>query len=176
MEDVAVDVNRTSIPLYYVSPGQINAQLPFDLAPGDARLRVRNGSITTAEETFRVAATSPGAFQAALNQDSTINSAQNPERAGNIVVVFLTGIGAVAPPVPYGDLASTTVLSRATAEVSATVGGVNAEVQFAGMTPGSIGLAQVNISIPPGTLPGSQVPVAIKVGDRTSNTVSIAVR
>jgi uncharacterized protein (TIGR03437 family) len=60
--------------------------------------------------------------------------------------------------------------------VSATVGGANAEVLFAGLTPGSVGLAQVNLRIPAGTTPAGLVPLVVKAGDQVSNTVTIGVR
>jgi uncharacterized protein (TIGR03437 family) len=183
MDDVTVEVNGTAIPLFYVSPGQINAQLPHDLTPGSATLRVRNASGVSAEETFQVATASPGIFlfnstsgAAALNQDNTINQPENGERAGNVVTVFLTGLGTVAPPVASGVVTPGDSLSGAIAPVSATVGGANAEVLFAGLTPGSVGLAQVNIRIPADTAPGGFVPLVVKAGDQVSNTATIGVR
>ena len=135
MDDVTVEVNGTAIPLFYVAPGQINGQLPHDLATGTATLRVRNASGVSAEETFQVATASPGIFlfnstsgAAALNQDNTINQPENGERAGNVVTVFLTGLGTITPPVASGTVTPSDSLSRAIAPVSATVAGANAEV------------------------------------------------
>jgi uncharacterized protein (TIGR03437 family) len=111
-----------------------------------------------------------------LNQDNSVNSADNAERTGNAVVLFLTGMGAVLPVVASGDSTPADVLSRAIEEVSVTVGGRTAEVLFAGMTPGSVGLGQVNILIPSGVTAGSRVPVIVKIRDQVSNTVTISVR
>jgi uncharacterized protein (TIGR03437 family) len=183
MDDVTVEVNGTAVPLFYVAPDQINAQLPHDLAPGTATLRVRNATGVSVEETFQVAASSPGIFQlgdgglaAALNQDNSVNHPENGARAGSVVSVFLTGLGMVVPPVASGSAAPLDVLSRALEPVSATVAGINAEVLFAGLTPGSVGLAQVNIVVPASTAPAHRVPLIIRVGEQVSNTVTIAVR
>jgi uncharacterized protein (TIGR03437 family) len=177
-----VEVNGAPAPLFYVSPNQINAQLPFDLPPGSATLTVRDSSGATAAGTFEVSPTSPGLFQftegraAALNQDGSVNADNNPESIGNVVVVFLTGMGAVNPAIASGDVTPADVLRRPVAPVSATIAGVEAEVLFAGMTPGSIGLAQMNLRVPAITPAASRVPVVVRVGDRVSNAATIAVR
>jgi uncharacterized protein (TIGR03437 family) len=80
------------------------------------------------------------------------------------------------PPVTAGEPTPPDVLRGATLPVSATVAGFAADVLFAGMTPGSIGLAQVNLRIPASVAPGSAVPVAIKVGDQVSNIVTVSMR
>jgi uncharacterized protein (TIGR03437 family) len=179
----SVEVNAKAIPLLFVSPEQINAQLPFDLPTGRATLTLRNANGVLVSETFEVSPSSPGVFQrdsagraASLNQDGSINSTGNPESTSNVVVVFLTGLGEVMPPVTAGEPTPPDVLRGATLPVSANIAGFAADVLFAGMTPGSIGLAQVNLRIPASVAPGSAVPVAIKVGDQVSNTVTISVR
>jgi uncharacterized protein (TIGR03437 family) len=93
-----------------------------------------------------------------------------------VVTLFLTGLGQVDPPVRSGESAPLDVLSYAKNQVSATVRGANAQVLFAGLTPGSVGLAQVNVVIPAEITASERVPVLIKVGEAVSNTVYIAVR
>ena len=127
---VRVEVNGAAVPLYFVSPGQINAQLPYDAAPGPATLRV--GGMTAP---FTIAPAAPAIF-AALRQDTA-------------VVAYVTGLGGVSPPLATGAAAPFDTLSTANAAVSATLGGISARVLFAGLAPGFIGLGQVNVLIPP---------------------------
>ena len=63
-----------------------------------------------------------------------------------------------------------------TAVVTATVGGKAATVQFAGLTPGFVGLYQVNVQIPTGVTPGFAVPLVLMQNGVPSNTVTLAVR
>jgi uncharacterized protein (TIGR03437 family) len=134
--------------------------------------------------TLNIAPVATGIFQlagstraAALNQDgSTVNSPQTPEVRGNVVVVFLTGQGAVSLPVAAGEAAPSNALSRAIAPASATIGGVPADIQFFGLTPGSIGLAQINLVIPFAVVSGDAIPVVLQVGGRKSNSATIAIR
>ena len=82
--------------------------------------------------------------------------------------MYLTGQGAVEPPVATAAPAPTSPLARATYPVTATVGGQPADVIFAGLSPGSVGLFQVNLRLP--LLDPGSYPVAIAVNGITSNT------
>ncbi len=131
-----VTVNGTPVPLLYVSPTQINAQLPFELAPGTADLAIAGGG---APERFRVQAAAPGIFAVAGDR-----------RPGGILSIFATGLGAVSPRVATGAAAAAEPLSRTTTEPVVTIGGARAAVQFSGLAPGFVGLYQVNVVVPPG--------------------------
>ncbi|MEO8367863.1 MAG: SMP-30/gluconolactonase/LRE family protein [Candidatus Solibacter sp.] len=128
---VTVTVNGAAVPLYFVSPGQINAQLPYDALPGPATLR-----IGAAAASVTIAAAAPAIF-AALRQ-------------GTVAVAYVTGLGTVKPAVATGAAAPFDTLSYADAKVTATIDGIPADVAFAGLAPGFIGLGQVNIAIPAG--------------------------
>ncbi|MEO8026488.1 MAG: hypothetical protein ABI823_08440 [Bryobacteraceae bacterium] len=180
----SVELNGVAIPLYYVSSSQLVGQLPYDLASGPVTAVVKRDGKSSNKVTLHIADASPGIFQsagskqaAALNQDGlTVNTSATPEARGNVVVVFLTGQGAVSLSVAPGESAPLDALAYATSSYSATIGGIDAAVQFLGLTPGSIGLAQANIVIPSGVTPGDAVPVMIEVGGRKSNPATIAVR
>ncbi|HLK46937.1 MAG TPA: hypothetical protein VKT49_02315, partial [Bryobacteraceae bacterium] len=99
---VSVLVNGTlAAPLFAVSPGQVNAQLPYETPVGTATLSV-NGSTPVS---FTVAASAPGILIAsstrvlALNQDYSINGPEHPAQAGSVIMLFGSGQGAVSPPV-----------------------------------------------------------------------------
>jgi len=186
---VSVEVNGTPVPLYVVTPGQINAQLPYETPAGTAEAVAVVASSTTAgggrsaAAVFTVAGAAPGIFvyagsdrAIAANQDGTINSADNPESRGRVVVCYVTGLGTVGPPVASGQAAPADVLSFATAAVSASIGGAPAQVMFAGLAPGFVGLGQINITVPNEAAPGTTVPVAIQVGGQTSKAATISIR
>lgn len=63
-------------------------------------------------------------------------------------MIYATGLGAVAPPVPIGSAAPLSPLSRTTVDIQVLIGGVDAQVQFAGLTPGLAGVYQVNLVVP----------------------------
>ena len=182
LNGVSVSVNGKSAPMIFVSAGQINAQLPYDLPDGQALLTVTNAAGFSAAEPFFVGRASPGIFQfegsraVVVNQDFTLNGPDNPEKRGNIIVAYLTGIGPVNPPVVAGAAASFVTLSTAAGEYSATIGNVDAKVLFLGLTPGFVGLAQANIEVPQGAPTGSAVPLVISVNRQPGNSPTIAIR
>lgn len=175
---VAVEINGVAAPLHVVSPGQINVQVPYETAAGTALARLIAKGMSRPAIPFTVAAVAPGIFAyagtsraIAANQDSVLNSPETPETRGRALVFYVTGLGAMNPPIATGEVAPLDILSHAAAPISATVGGVAAEVQFAGLTPGTVGLGQVNVIIPENAPTGDAVPVVIQ-GSKPA-TVSI---
>jgi uncharacterized protein (TIGR03437 family) len=133
----------------------------------------------SASATFNIVPAAPGIFTflsnraVAQNQDLTLNRADNPAKAGSWLTVYLTGIGSLDNPVGLGGATPLQPLSRATTAAQVTIGGQTAQVNFIGMTPLSVGLAQANIQVPPGLAPGTY-PVQINMGGVTSNTPVIS--
>jgi uncharacterized protein (TIGR03437 family) len=177
-----VKVNGTAIPLNYVSPGQINAQAPVELSAGAATLVVETANGATQPVTFQVAAAGPGIFVWGENRAVATHAdgwrlitPESPAEAGETIIVYLTGAGAVAPPVLTGAAAGVSPLSRATLPYSATIGGRVAPVDFLGMTPYLVALSQANVRVPEG-LPAGDQPVVITVGGAVSNAPVVRVR
>ncbi len=182
LADTSVEVNNNAIPLYFVSPSQIIGQVPFDTPSGGAAAVVSSAGRRTNTVQFQVAQTAPRIFMigaphaAALNQDGTVNTRQAPETRGNVITIFLTGLGGLDPAVGTAQVAPLSPLSRPAATSSATIGGLPAEALFVGLTPGFIGLAQANVRIPEGVAAGTDVPVTLQVGVERSNVATITVR
>ena len=183
LSGVSVEVNGAPVPLYVVTAGQINAQLPYGTAAGTAALVVATDSGRSAPANFTVASAAPGIFvypgstrAIAANQDGTLNSPDNPESRGRVIVCYVTGLGAVDPPVPTGQSAPLDVLSRATALVSATIGDAPATVDFAGLAPTFVGLGQINVTVPDGAASGAAIPLIIEVAGQNSQTATISIR
>jgi uncharacterized protein (TIGR03437 family) len=129
---------------------------------------------------FTVAQAAPYLFQNSTgdaivqNQDYSVNTASNPAAAGSTVTVYLTGIGPLDNPVATGAAAPATPLSRATLSFSAAIGSATVTPLFLGLTPGFVGLAQANITIPAGTS-GKQA-LTITVNGVTSPAANIYVK
>ena len=172
----SVTVNNELAPLFYVNPGQIDAQMPWDI-PGGAvyPVIVTNGSTTSNAAAVYVPATgTPGLSTygnnraVVVNANGTTNSASDQAAVGDEVVAYFTGGGPVqasgklttGQPAPSG-------LSPVSGQNSVTVGGVNANVVYMGLTPGGIGLYQVNFNVP--QLAKGLYPVQITIAGQASN-------
>jgi uncharacterized protein (TIGR03437 family) len=180
MGGVTVNVNGMPAPLFYISPTQINIQLPYEIPAGTAALSVGACGGTSAVANVAVVPAAPyillgGNGQALIqNPDYSLNTATRPAHVGDTVVVYLIGIGQVDNPVPTGTPATSTVLARAKASSTATIAGQLAPIAFLGLTPNFVGLAQANITIP--NLAPGQYDLALMVGGVSSNTVKVYVQ
>jgi uncharacterized protein (TIGR03437 family) len=166
-------------PLVYASPTQINFQVPSRLVAGSAQMYVTLGGGQSLIFNFTVVSASPGFFQntsnhaAAQNADHSANSSSKPATVGSVVSAYLTGQGPVDHPVADGKAAVSSPLAHATDTVSATIGGVAAMVQFLGLAPGFVGLAQANIEVP--KLATGDYPMVITVGGFVSASAVLSV-
>lgn len=160
----AVTVNGVAAPLLFVSPGQINAQLPFEIRAGAAAgLTVSTPNRTSAPEALRVETAAPGIFVLTGGR-----------RAGESITIYATGLGPVAPPVSTGAAAPLSPLSRTAAEPEVTIAGARASVTFSGLAPQFAGLYQVNAVIPAG-LPAGPASLSIQTGALKSNSLTVTI-
>jgi uncharacterized protein (TIGR03437 family) len=94
--------------------------------------------------------------------------------------IFANGLGATSAPVAPGQPAPLDHLVYAAVKVTAVLGDRSVKPEFAGLTPGSVGLFQINIAIPTGVPAGDAVPLHLEMEqpDGTilrSNTVTVAI-
>jgi uncharacterized protein (TIGR03437 family) len=102
--------------------------------------------------------------------------ATQPAPRGGLVILYANALGAVDPPINDG-VNSADALRLATTTVEVTIGGVPAQVAFAGLAPEFAGVFQLNVVIPQGVTPGSAVPIRIKQGQIQSRAdVTLAIR
>jgi uncharacterized protein (TIGR03437 family) len=102
--------------------------------------------------------------------------ASNPAAVGDVVVIYCNGLGAVNPSVQSGTPAPLTgPLSRTVNPLTVTIGGIDAQVNFAGLVPGYPDLYQANVMVPKGVA-GPAVPVVLTIAGQISPPVAIAVR
>jgi len=174
-------------PLLYAGNGQLNAVVPYAVADQTStRLEVEAGQVLQMAAPLVVAPAAPGLFTldasgtgqaAALNEDYTVNSPANPLAKGAVVMLYGTGEGQTEPPGVDGKPAGEAP-PKPTQAVSVRIGGLPAEVLYAGGAPGLVaGVLQVNARIPSETLSGGALPVLLRVGSFSSQPeVTLAVR
>ncbi|MGH7246705.1 MAG: hypothetical protein ACREH9_01240, partial [Pseudomonadota bacterium] len=161
-------------------PGQINAQVPFEVPLGAVTVTVNSGGAAVGSASVLVESAAPGLFMlapghaAAFNQDGSVNGPSQPAPVGSVIAVYLTGLGAVTNFVASGAAAPAIPLSLVSATVTASIAGQPAQVMFAGLAPGFAGLYQVNLVVPP-VSPGDE-PLRVSVPGDSSNTATISVQ
>ncbi len=180
---VSVKVNGVVAPLYYVSPVQINFQVPWATPTSgtvDVAVLLSGGSSNIAA--VPVATAAPGLFYlssgAAIVQNApsyTLNDPSNPAPAASTIVAYLTGSGPVSPAAKDGVPTPNDTLTKATSVVTAKIGSAEATVSFTGLAPIFIGLVQMNIVVPP-TLTAGVYPLSITIDGQTANSATIAVK
>jgi uncharacterized protein (TIGR03437 family) len=174
-------------PLIYVQSSQLNVSVPYAVAgKSSTQVQVEYQGQRSDPVTLQVSDASPGIFTfdpggkgqgAILNEDGRPNSASNPAASGSIVVLYATGEGQTNPPGVDGKLA-VDVLPKPLGRVSVRIGGLDAEVLYAGGAPFELaGVMQVNVRLPNGVSPGNSVPVQLTVGNATSQPgVTLAIK
>lgn len=175
-------------PLLYTLAGQVSAVVPYAVTgKTSTQLQVRYQGQNSKSITIPVTSVVPGIFTidasgkgpgAILNQDGTVNSAGNPAAVGSYVFVYATGEGQTAPggiDGKPGDAPAPTPIAH---PVTATVGGVDAQVQYAGGVPGLVaGVLQVNVLVPQGVATGDSVPIVLSMGGQSSQAnVTLSIR
>lgn len=176
---VSVLVNGVSAPVLYESSGQINFQIPWETKPGTATLTVSTNGFASSQVNITVLPAAPGLFFSGShaivqNSDFSLNGSGNPAKAGSTIMAYLTGAGAVSNQPADGAAAVSSPLSEVSSTVTATIGGKSADVSFAGLAPGFVGLWQVNIVVPSGLASGDQ-PLVVTAGGQSSNSANVSV-
>jgi uncharacterized protein (TIGR03437 family) len=177
------------LPMLYSSAGQINAVVSGGININtNQQVLVQRGNAYSIPISVDVGPSEPAIFayplpgdppnQGAIVNALTYNVAQpgTPVTGGDILAIFCTGLGAVSPAVPDGAGAPSSPLSNTVATPTVTVGGTAAQVTFSGLSPGFVGLYQIDAVVPSGITPGNQVPVVITIAGQTSPPATIAVK
>ncbi len=176
---VTVTVNGVNAPISMVSPGQINAQLPWETQLGTAQVIV-NGCGQTQPMAVTVGASAPAIFQdanghaVALNQDRTPNTTANPAKVGTVITVSLTGIGPVTNQPATGAAAPVSgPASTATLAATANMGGLTAPVQVVQIAPGQATSDQALVMVP--ALNSGDYNLVITIGGVNSVAATVSV-
>ena len=164
--------------------------MPFEIpVNGTQQLLVEQNGMYSLPETVVVATANPAVFtQSETGQgpgvvvvyktDGTVfeTNASQFASAGDLLVIYCTGLGTVSPPVADGAAAPLTPLSKTVNPVTVTIGGQPAKVMFAGLTPTLAGLYQVNAIVPGGVTAASDVPVIVTAAGFSGAPVTVAIQ
>ncbi len=183
---VSFDVPAANLSLpgymYYVSPGQVDVQVPWELAgQTSVQVKVSADGIYGNVVTVPVARYAPAIFTygsslaAAQDQNGQLIGTANPARRGQIITLYVNGLGAVNNQPASGYAAPVSPLASTQAVPTVTIGGVAATVMYSGLAPRLTGLYQLNVMVPAAAAVGSD-PVAVSVGGVTSPAVNLNVQ
>ena len=173
------------VPLFFVSPGQINVQLPSNLVDGAHTLTVHVEGKPEAKETFTVARNAPGLFSTgegesaiavATHQNGTLISAHSPARHGEVVTLYGTGLGPYHPEPADGVAVPSNAKYPLADPVKLMTGKQQASPLWAGAAPAKIGVAVVQIKIDETFPHGANAAVNVHVNNAESNTVVLPVQ
>ncbi len=184
----SVFIGGIPAPLLFSSTGQVNALIPNELRPNTShRVIIQRGTTLTEAVDISVAAAQPAVFRTspagrqghiyrAVNGAQILAEPATAAQAGEAVIIYSAGLGAVDPPLVSGTAASANPLHRSVDPARVTIEGVDAPVFFSGLSPGFVGLYQVNAFVPEGLGRNDAASLVMEVGGARSPAVTIAVR
>jgi adhesin/invasin len=171
---VAVLINGIVAPLYYVAPGQLNVQIPYETAVGSSAEISVNNNGHVMQQSFAVTAAMPGIFTNSSGALVPTSSAA----LGREIAFYITGSGAVSPAIADGaappESTAITDLPAPVQSTSVTIGGVVANIDFIGIPPGLVGVTQINVQVPNGIAAGVQ-PVVVTVDGVASPPATLTI-
>ena len=178
LSGTSVTVNGVPAPLFFAGPGQVNFLVPYEISGPMGEVVLRNERGQAAVRVTQTLA-SPGMFLSGTGPSVYHGNSLPvwdfaPARSGEEVVLFASGLGAVEPAVPAGSPAPFSPLARVVQVPTVRVDGRVAEVRFAGLTPGFVGLYQINFVVPAGTRSG-RVPFFLEAGGVSSPVLTLAI-
>ena len=141
--EIEVFLGNTALPLLYASPSQIDFQVPMQQEAGQNVLDVRVAGQRVARGTITTVARAPGLF-IEIGADGSVGRG----RRGDFITIYGSGQGAVTPAAPDSVYTSYDKISTTAELPVVTIGGRRIPVTFSGLTPGWIGLWQINAQIP----------------------------
>jgi uncharacterized protein (TIGR03437 family) len=177
----SVSIGGLAAPLFYASPGQINAQVPFELAAGnqyDVQVNVNGALSATASIALVNAAPAiaalPSGEAIAQHADYSPVSEAAPAQAGEYIILYLSGLGLTDVPVASGAASPANPLAHPVSPVVLTINGNPAVIAFTGLTPAAVGLYQINFQLPDG-VPGAMATIVVSQAGAVSNSVTLPV-
>jgi uncharacterized protein (TIGR03437 family) len=168
-------VDNYPAPLFYVSDGQINFLVPAKQVTGDVKIRVAREGLSGPEVTIQVADAAPalfsttGGYAIATHADNSLMTVDAPARGGETIVIYATGLGKTSPNPATGEIPQYAgqIVNLATLKVKLDGAVLEASrIAYAGLTPASAGLYQINLVLP--DKPGTDPEIVVSIGDQSS--------
>lgn len=178
-------VNGMPVPLIFVSEGQVNAQLPFNVV-GNVTMILRTPGGVSDNFNFSILPTAPGIFRQTIEglgdnvptilngRNGLLATGSNPLKRDDTITIYLTGLGRTSPPIDEGLPGPAEPLARALVEPKVLLGGHELPIIYAGLTPGQVGVYQINARVSRTVPVGMQIPLNIEQGGYTT-AVSVRV-
>jgi uncharacterized protein (TIGR03437 family) len=175
----SVLVNGRAAPLYFSSYSQIAFQVPLETAVGTARVQVQRDGLSGNTVSVQVLARAPRIL-VIVNSDGSVPNSAHPAKVGDTLVIYSIGLGptspaavtgAPAPEIPLANLITTPTVDFG----SGFIGAIGVTPSYSGLSPDSVGLYQVNATVPEGVRSGL-VNVSLIFPDSVSNTVQVAIQ
>jgi uncharacterized protein (TIGR03437 family) len=180
LSGVTVNVAGRILPLFFVSPEQINAQLPYDLPLGTNNLTIKNKDLPDVSAKFEVMRNAPGLITSAQGNhllatttrvDGPAISSENPIRSGELINLFGTGFGPyrISPPDGFGVNESDGY--RLTDAVQVVIGDQTLVPEYVGPATGLPGVIVLRLRTPVGITDQSTVRLKVVTNGVSSNEV-----
>jgi uncharacterized protein (TIGR03437 family) len=171
LNSTRVYVMDSPAPLLYVSSGQVNFLVPGNQLAGDVKIRVVREGLTGPEVTVTLLDAVPALFPTAAGYaiaahlDNSLIAPDLPAMAGEVIVVYACGLGRTLPNPAPGAIPQSAAVIQRLSDLKVYLGGTAikpASILYAGVTPGSAGLYQIDLVLPdnPGTDPEIRVAIA----------------
>jgi uncharacterized protein (TIGR03437 family) len=170
-------VNGVALPMLMVSSSQINAQLPFQV-DGSAQMVLRTPGGVSDNFNFTILPSAPSVFRSGTAGPQTgiatvvrslngqLVTLSNPVHRGDQIVIYGTGMGRTTPEVDAGMPAPSDPLSYVLTEPQVVLGNTALPVLYAGLTPGEVGVYQINVQVPHWVATGMSVPLVVRQGSQ----------
>jgi uncharacterized protein (TIGR03437 family) len=179
----SVMVGDVAAPMFYSTSGQLGIQIPLELVgQASADVKVTVGGQTSEAQTVNLTSVRPGLFTVSqdgrgtavcLHTDGvTPVTADQPANPGEVVIFYGTGFGPVDPPLGTGAPSKG---NQITSTATMTIDGLSAEIQFAGVAPGFVGLNQINAVVPGLARTNAADPVVLTIDGVPANPVTLPV-
>ncbi len=183
LQGTSVVVGGIAAPLFYISPTQVNAQIPFELVPGhEYQVIVTAGNSYTVPAPIQLAPLAPGVARLsdgsviAQHANFSLVSDASPAKPGEYLVAYLAGMGLTDVQVQDGAPSPSSPLATVSAAPAVTLNGESVYVAFAGLTPGLVGLYQINFQVPADAPAGDLVLQVTQQGVAAdAGTIAVAV-
>lgn len=195
LDGTKVTISGQSAFIDFISPGQVNAQVPSGVPPGPAQLSVTSATGTSTPVTVTVNPTQAGLlappsftidgkqYVAALFPDGATFAlpsgaigglSSRPAKAGDTLTFYGIGFGSVVPDIPAGRIVQQANALAATLQLQ--IGPSQATLTYQGLAPNAVGLYQLN-AVVPSVAPGDAVPVSFTLGGiKSAQTLFIAIQ
>jgi adhesin/invasin len=178
----SVTIGGIPAPLYYVSPTQIDAQVPFELLPGNQyQVIVNSAGAQSTPASLHISAAAPGILAlpngqvVAQHADYSLVTTASPAKQGEFLVIYLAGMGITDGAIADGAASPSSPLAQPSVPPVLTLNDSRIPVYFAGLTPGFVGLYQMNFQVPTNTVNGN-VQLVVSQGSVASNSTFLPVQ